>query len=262
MRKLDTSFITTTAGLPGKAGVLNNIQQAHQEIFAALANVIVGNNYDPTKVYVLYGCTNSGSGLTYIITAGAVFYAGEVYLIDAVSFVSPGGQVAVGNIVTTFDTTAVIGDPIQFTDGSSHNVLQIRKVVISSAVTGTGGLPDFANWIYAASPSMNRQLIAAFGTTQTINFRQDQSIFFTAGLAASATGAIVWDFTGAIPGTVVDIKLVAGSGITFSFGTPAGSSVYNLGGAVTSSKTNLITATYVGINEAGNFEVHYSVVSL
>ena len=260
MKKIDTSSITTSAGMAFKSGVMNHLQQSFQEILAALANSIVGNNYDPTKVYVLVGCANSGTGLAYVLTAGAVFYNGEIYLMDANSFVATSGQVAVPNIVTTF-ATAANGDPVQFTDGTSHQVLQIRKVVLSSGVTGSGGLPDFSAWIRAAAPSAIVIVNAAYGAAQTMNFRQDQILYYTTGITGG-TFALHFDFVGAVPGTVVSMKIVAGSGVTFNVDTPSGSNIVNLAGAITFSKTNYLTAEYMGKNDAGNDEVRYSVVSL
>lgn len=260
MKKIDGAFITTTAGMAFKSGVLAHLQQSYQEVLNALAQLIVGNFYDPTKVYILTGCLNSGTGLVYIVTAGYVFFNGEVYGVDAGSFTAAGGQVAIGNIVTTFATGAT-GDPVEHTDGSTHNVLQIRKAVLSGGATTTGGLPDYSTWLQAASPSVYRLLVSAWGTGFGINFRQDQSIFFTTG-APSGTTNLVWDFSGAIPGTVIRVKVPVASGGTVNVATPAGSNVVNMGGAFVANKTNYFVAEYMGINEAGNNEVAYSVISL
>lgn len=260
MKKLDTSPISSTAGMPGKAGVLNHLQQSYQEILAAIVNNIIGAQYDPTIVYVLYGCANTGSGLSYVISAGAVFFNGEVYLVDATSFVAISGQVAISNIATTFATSA-IGDPIQFTDGSSHSVLQIVKVVLSADASGAGALPDYSNWVLVNAAAMQTLIIAAFGSSYTIPFTQDQAIFFTAGLTAGA-GTLNWDFTDAVQGTVVRLKIVAASGTTFTVSTPGGSTIINESGSFTAAKTNIFYIVYLGVNDLGNHEVSYKVISL
>lgn len=260
MKKIDTSFISGTAGMPAKAGVLNHLQQSYQEIFAAIVANLIGPEYDSAKVYTLYGCLNSGSGLTYVVSAGAIVFNGEVYLVDAQSFTAIAGQVAIANVGTTFATSA-IGDPIQFTDGTNHNVLQIRKIILSAAGTGTGALPDLSNWIPVNSVTMQKLLVAAFGTTYSVKFTQDQAVFFTTGLTSGA-GTLTWDFTAAIPGTVVRLKIIAASGITFTVATPGGSEIICEAGAVTAAKTNIVYAVYLGKNQAGNDEVSYKVISL
>jgi hypothetical protein len=142
MRKIDVSHIGSTVGMPVKSGTLVHLQLAYQEALNALAQSQIGSNYDSSKVYILYGCVNSGSGSTFTISAGAVFYNGEVYLVDAVSFTASG--TAVGTIGTThFGTNA---DPVTFTDSSTASVHQIRKMVIADATSGSG-VADYVNWI-------------------------------------------------------------------------------------------------------------------
>lgn len=258
MKKIDTSVISSTAGMPAKAGVLNHFLQADQETVQAIGNSLLGPYYDPAKIYVLWGCNNTGSGLTYIISSGAVFYNGEIFLITATSFVASAGQVAVGNIDTAFATSA-IGDPVQFTDGSTHNVLQIRTMALSAATSGSG-LADFTNWLRLNPVACNSNVAAAFGSGYTVNFRQDQSVFFTTGLTSGA-GTIAWDFQGAIPGTVVRLKIVASAGTSCSVATPAGSVIINESGTITGNKTNIFYACYMGKNDGGNDEVSYKVIS-
>lgn len=260
MKKIDGSFITSAVGMPFKSGTLAHLQSSYQEVLGSILQNIIGAQYDPSKVYILFGCVNSGSGLSYIISGGAVFFNGEVYLVDATSFVSPGGQVAVGNVAQTFFTDAT-ADPVEFTDGATHNVHQIRKFVFASAAPGSGSA-DFTNCIPIAGSGMAKILVAAFGTAYLVNFLQDQAVFFTTGLANSATGLISFDFNGARPGSVVSLKVVAGTSSTLNIDTPAGSAIINLVGTPLQSKTNYIDFEYMGINEGGNHEVRYSVTSL
>jgi hypothetical protein len=85
----------------------------------------------------LYGLVNTGSGSSYDISAGSVFYNGEVYLVDAASFTITGGQFAVCKIVTS-NFSGVNADPVQFNDGINRNIHEIRKVVISADLGGSG----------------------------------------------------------------------------------------------------------------------------
>lgn len=138
MKKLDLSAVTSSVGMPQKSGVLDHIQSAYQETIAELAKSLIGSaGYDPTKAYVLSGCVNSGTFPVYTITAGAIFYAGEIYLVDAASFTVSGANVGVASIVTSY-FSASNADPVVFTDGNSRNVHEIRKIAFAGGLSGSG----------------------------------------------------------------------------------------------------------------------------
>ena len=88
--------------MPYKAGTFEHMQLALEEVSAELGKVILNGNYDPDKVYILLGVVNSGSGSDYDISEGSVFFNGEVFLVDAVTFTISGSDVAIGSIVTTY----------------------------------------------------------------------------------------------------------------------------------------------------------------
>lgn len=139
MKKLDLSAVTTTIGMPQKSGALTHIQSAYQEaIDRAVRAIIGGSLYDPAVAYILHGCEATGTDPgARTISAGAVFFNGEVYLVDAASFTTAGSEVAVGTITTTYYADT-IADPVQFTDGVNRNVHQIRKVVFDAGLIGSG----------------------------------------------------------------------------------------------------------------------------
>lgn len=138
MRKIDETKITSDKSMFFKKGTWTHLQKAYQEPIAETIKAMIGGAYDATKMYVLNGCINSGSGSSFVISAGSVFYAGEVYLVDATSFTTSGGNVAVATITTTNNTTDYSADPCEFSDGSLENVHNIRKVVIASGASGSG----------------------------------------------------------------------------------------------------------------------------
>lgn len=138
MRKIDETKITSDKSMFFKQGTWTHLQKAYQEPIAETIKAMIGSTYDATKMYVLNGCVNSGSGSSFVISAGSVFYGGEVYLVDATSFTTSGGNVAVATITTTNNTTDYSADPCEFTDGSLENVHNIRKVVIASGASGSG----------------------------------------------------------------------------------------------------------------------------
>lgn len=141
MKKLDNSFITNASQQPIKKGTLQFLQEAHQETAISIFKAMVGSTYANTTPYVLFGLIDSGSGLVHNISAGAIVLFDEIFLVDAVAFTSPSGEVPVMSInITQYTTDA---DPVTFTDLSIHNVHNIRKYAITSGVSGSGGL-DFS----------------------------------------------------------------------------------------------------------------------
>lgn len=253
MRKLVTSDITNTVAFPVKSGTLNHLQLAYQEAITALANSIIGRVPDTTNCYVLFGCKNTGSGTSYIISAGAIYYNGEVYLVDAVSFTSASGQTAVLSFVTTNYTTNA--DPVTFTDGVAHNVHTIQKIAIASGVSGSG-VCDFANLLTPLALVNDQQ--ATLPASYTVTFKQDKAVFFA---AASVDSNITFDFTNAVPGTVVRLKWTYGSGRTLSITAPSGCTVIKDGGnlSAVASANNLLYCIFLGKNESGNNEVSYTL---
>ena len=137
MRKINTSAITSTVGLPVKSGTLNHLQEAYRETTEAAIRAMIGNAYSASTFYKLYGCENSGSGSNYIVSAGAIFYNGEVYLVDAATFTAGVGETAVGTITTT-NILAANADPVTLTNSTTANVHEIRKIVFASGVSGSG----------------------------------------------------------------------------------------------------------------------------
>ncbi|KAA2242812.1 hypothetical protein F0L74_09800 [Chitinophaga agrisoli] len=164
MRKVDVSPITTSIGMPIKAGTLTHLQSAYQEAISALGAALAGSTYDSGKVYILTGCRNSGSGSSYVISAGAVFYGGEVYLVDPASFTISNPNVAVGVVTTTFFADAV-ADSVQFTDGVLRNVHQIRKIVLKAGLSGSGA-GNFVDFV-----DVTRKLQGAIGEIKIWNWK-------------------------------------------------------------------------------------------
>ena len=144
MRKINESLITSTSAMFYKQGTWTHLQKAYIEAFAESIKSLIGSTYSTTKVYVLNGCVNSTSGSTYTISAGSVFYNGEIYLVDATTFTVTTGT-AVATIVTTQNTTDYNADPCLFSDGTYKNVHDIRKIVIAEAVSGSG-VSNYANF--------------------------------------------------------------------------------------------------------------------
>lgn len=254
MRKLDTQYITNTISQPIKGGTLVHLQVAYQEALDALARNIVGVSVDNTKLYVLFGCVNTGTYPAYNISGGAIFYNGEVFLVDAVAFTATGSNVAVASIATTYNVTNA--DPVTFTDGVAHNVHQIRKIVFAAGASGSG-LSDISGLLQTQLALVNDQQ-GAMPASYTVTFDQDRAVFFS---SAPNSATITFDFTAAVPGAVVRLKWTFGAAKTLSVTQPSGSNVLKDSGDLSNvaSNTNLFYAIYLGRNTAGNHEVSYTL---
>lgn len=142
MNILDITPITDASEFPVKKGTLQFLQNAYQQIVSATIQGLIGSAYDPAVIYVLYGCVNTGTFPTYNVSSGAVFYNGEVFLVDAEAFTATGSNVGVFQIVTTQFTTDA--DPVTFTDTTVRNVHNIRKIQIVQGASGSSPLPDYS----------------------------------------------------------------------------------------------------------------------
>lgn len=252
MRKLKTSNITASAEFPVKEGTLQHMQLAYQEALNALALNVVGRNANQAVGYILYGCVNSGSSGSMNVSAGAIYYNGEVFLVDA--FTLAVSNTAVGSIATTYFSTNA--DPVTFTNGISYNVHEIRKIVFTNGASGSG-IFDF-NDLLTTPLILRRNNQVALGSSYTVKFDQDLAVFFD---SATVNSTFTFDFTNAVPGAVVRMKWVFGAGKTLTINQPAGSLIIKESGdlANVASNTNIIYFLYIGVNGNGNHEVSYTL---
>lgn len=136
MRKLITTDISNSIAMPIKGGTLDHVQFAYQEAVSESIKGLIGNYYDPNIMYILNGCVNSGSGANFNISAGSVFYQGEVFLVDNAVFTVSGTNVAVAVLNVTY-FSGPTADGVEFSDGIVRNVHQIRKVQFTGGLAGS-----------------------------------------------------------------------------------------------------------------------------
>jgi len=254
MKKLDLSSVNSSNQFPLKEGTLDFLQLAYQEGLTAIANNLIGGKADTTHGYILWGCINTGSGLNYNISAGGIYYNGEIYLVDATTFTATSGNVAVAIIGTSQYTSNA--DPVTFTDGISRNVHNVKKIVFLDGASGSG-IFDFASMIQTGV-GLKNDVEATLPASYTVTFEQNKAVFFT---SATVSTTITFDFTNAIPGNVVRLKWSYGSSLTLTINTPTGSSIIKDSGTLAnvSPANNLLYMIYLGKNELGNNEVSYTL---
>jgi hypothetical protein len=132
MKKISTSnIVENIRRQPFTKASIDHIQEAFQEPIAEILKTLTGS---AAGVIVLNGLVDQDSGSDYDITAGSVFYNGEVYKVDAFAGTPPGGQVP----VLVLETTYHADDPVRFTDNNEYNVHEIRKLKLQFGASGSG----------------------------------------------------------------------------------------------------------------------------
>lgn len=138
MKRIKTTDITTSAAMPVKQGTLDHLQSAYTEIVQGFALQMLSQ----APRGIINGCILTQTGLNWSITSGYVYSNGEIYLADAAAGVLGVGQSIWGTITTTY-LTATNADPVQFSDGASYYVHEIRKIVWASGTTGTDTFTNY-----------------------------------------------------------------------------------------------------------------------
>ncbi len=147
MKRLNTSYITSGVGMPIKSGTLDFLQDAHKETASEIVTSLMGYTPDDGVVYILSGCKNSDTIPTYTVSAGIVYYNGEIYNVPAFSLTGSGSSVPYPSLLVTQYTTNA--DTVEFTDGTPRSVHDIRNFSIALATSST--LPKYDDWLRAGA---------------------------------------------------------------------------------------------------------------
>lgn len=171
-----TKIIDPTSLQPFTANSLKFLQDASSEARAGMIKAFITQNlgsYSLTIPYVISGCVVSDSGKD--VTDGEIFYGGEYYELTGVNGTT---NIAQFSTVKTQDSTA---DPLDFSNGQTHNVHDIFKFVgTDTATTGTFDSSD---------------LVSAYGTGKIV-FERDA--YTGTAIATQSTSSITYiDLTNA-----------------------------------------------------------------
>ena len=142
MKKINTTPITTGSAMPLKSGSLEHLQSAYQEPLIDIVQTFEARNDTEgfpnyTTPVIMYGCRRTGIG----VSQGVVAYGTELYRAQAANITLGFGEVVVGTITTTY-FTGTNADPVTFSDSTNNNVHEIREIVWSAGISGSGSF-DF-----------------------------------------------------------------------------------------------------------------------
>jgi hypothetical protein len=138
MKTLDLSAVTPSVGIIPQKDTVEHITSSYLEGVASLAKSMIPTSWLTGKLVILHGCvatgTNPGSRT---LTAGAVFYNGEVYQVPSASFTTTGSEIGVW---TLQDVNT--GTESKLTDGSDVHVLVDNKFVFAAGLSGSGDFDE------------------------------------------------------------------------------------------------------------------------
>lgn len=127
MKKIDYSNIAL--GMETSPSFSEALQLGSLSRFEAICKGLLGVDAD---VVILYGCVIDVSGQTYTMTAGAVYYNGNIYTVDAFGGDAPGGQVGIWTVADAFYKQAWYGD-----DTKKDTFLE-NKMTLTFGAAGSG----------------------------------------------------------------------------------------------------------------------------
>lgn len=138
MKTLDLSAVTPSVGIIPQKDTVEHITSSYLEGVASLAKSMIPTSWQTGKLVILHGCVATGSNpAPRTLTAGAVFYNGEVYQVPAASFTTTGLQIG---IWTLQDVNT--GTESKLTDGSDVHILVNNKFVFAAGLAGSGDFDE------------------------------------------------------------------------------------------------------------------------
>lgn len=208
MKKLiANTYITSSVGFPVKGGTWDFLQEAHQETAKAIVDGLLQGSSSDT---IIYGCEYSDDGVNYTVTAGAIYYSGEIFLVDAVGSTAlpTGSDLVIYKLATTFATSSD-KDPASFTGGGSNNVHSIRKIVIQTGTAATSGyIGDFEDLYTMHSNAVD---VGSYSTGQVFRMNKNYAGDFNWGLGTT----IEFNFTNPAVGSKVVLSGAISATATF-----------------------------------------------
>lgn len=210
---INSIFQTSTVGQPFDFQAdMDFVMYGRRDETALIIESLLGANYDNTKTYILKGCDVSSDGTTTTVTPGYIFGINKVwgnlvartyaYFHPGSSFPDPTGSDVV---VCTTTVTYPAGDPITFTDSSTHNVHMIINVTFSAGASGSGDV-DYSDLLHLTLQEEQRGAING----ATVDLKKSLNIEYSTGTVLATTINI--DETSPIIGAEVSIVTLTNAG--------------------------------------------------
>lgn len=224
MKKVDYSQILSGRKQPFKKGTWKHLQEAYTDVISDMLVAQIGDSYAGRVVYILYGCVNFVAGGNNNISAGAVFFGGEVYHHSGSVFTVSGGAPVILANRQFSNYTDPTADPVTFSDSSTGNVHNIRNVTFANGTVNTGTLSGnhWSNFSELVRLNYETVLMNSFTLPRTITFSNDKSIL---PLALISGGTLTLSEVNGIAGKKVLIHLhnFLGSPASFAVTSSSGS---------------------------------------
>lgn len=154
-RILDVSLATPTKRQPFGADANQWMQTAYNEQTAASVIAWIGDSYNPSTVYLLYGGVLTSLAGTTSITAGMVFTNSSFLTLLASSYPDPSG----GNTnVVNYQVTYGDGTGTVFSDSSTANVQKNTQLICADGAPGSGTACNYVDLV-VASPFLSTGIV-------------------------------------------------------------------------------------------------------
>lgn len=138
MKKLDWSAVTAANGLVFEEQTFEHMNNGHKDSYIAFVKANIPSAWHTGKLVILYGCVATGTNPNpRTLSAGAVYYNGEIYQVDAASFTTTGLQVGVWTLTDVDSGTSESTIKTSTSSFLSH-VLVNSKFVFAAGLSGSG----------------------------------------------------------------------------------------------------------------------------
>jgi len=225
MKTLDLSLVTPSVGIIIQKDTLTHVTDSYEDAFDTLVKSLIPSGSYTGKLVILYGCVATGTNPgARTLTAGAVYYNGEIYQVPAASFSTTGSEIG---IWTLTDLNAGSTES-KFTDGSDAHVLVNNVFVFADGLSGTGTFDETSTNVVRLfdsistipsfnNPYVNPLVISSFelnriGKLVTISISGGITLDSTMATTVNTTW-LEWIIT--LPTGIPD-RTVIGSGNAFS----------------------------------------------
>lgn len=248
MKEIDTTPIAPGVGYPFPKKGLDFLQSAYKEAISNLAQSLIDDIPSTTIGYVLFGCIKTLiSGSDYSLSAGAIYFNGEIYPVPAISSLT----ITTAPILNIVDNPDPVADPTVFTDTSLKNVHRVRTMSLVNGSLGSGDL-NFDDLVF-----LNKWV----GYTPTFQAYDDTGTVIPSGISVTNPVAVYkYSPNGLdIYMTSVDVDIAAGVNYispSLPFAIPSGKTALGVGATqlYLSSGAGVSVVSSIGYDSAGRGE--------